>query len=67
MAWIMLGVFFVLAAFVCMALCKMAAKMQPSPTEHDATDENVPYAGGDWCEVCNAPQMVMSDGTHQCE
>ena len=48
MAWIMLGVFFVLVAFVCMAMCRMAAKMQPEPTELDATGDNVDYAGEDF-------------------
>ena len=48
MAWIMLGVFFVLVAFVCMAMCRMAAKMQPPPTELDATGDNVDYAGEDF-------------------
>lgn len=52
MAWVMLGVFFVLAAFVCMAMCRIAAKWQPSPCELDATGENVDYAGEDFdqCE-----------------
>ena len=24
------------------------------------------FEGADWCDVCNAPQMVTGDGVHHC-
>ena len=44
----------------------MTAKPQTEPTLDDLRKRVEELASQDWCDVCNAPQMVMPNGEHRC-